>query len=242
MNVIKEFSMNVIKEFSRFANSYEKLNLIQRDVAEELVSNLKDNYYETILDIGSGGGAIYRELLRRGVLFDEFIALDFSENMLNLHPSGSNIKKLCLDFNSKESFEKLSQYSLVISSSALQWSLDLDFTLEKISHLSENFYFAIFTSNTFRSLHKVADISSPIYSKDEILSILTKYYGVDSYTKEYRLYFKDVFEMFRYIKRSGVSGGKKQLSIKDIKRVVKSYPLDYLEFEVLFIGAKSKKM
>jgi malonyl-CoA O-methyltransferase len=48
--------------------------------------------------------------------------------------------------------------------------------------------------------------------------------------------------MLRYIKRSGVSGGKRQLSIKDIKRVVDRYPLNYLEFEVIFIEAKLKRL
>jgi malonyl-CoA O-methyltransferase len=233
--------MNVIKEFSRFANSYETLNLVQKDVAKELILLLDRKEYRDILDIGSGTGAIYRELLNQNISFKEFIALDFSENMLKLHPSSFNIKRLCLDFNSKESFEKLSKYDLVISSSALQWSLDLDFTLREISYLSDNFYFAIFTSNTFRSLHKIANIKSPIYSKDEIFNILNRYYTpTNSYTKEYKLYFNDVFGMLRYIKRSGVSGGKRQLSIKDIKRVVKKYPLDYLEFEVLFVRANPK--
>jgi len=46
--------------------------------------------------------------------------------------------------------------------------------------------------------------------------------------------------MLRYIKQSGVSGGKKQLSYKEIKRVIKDYPLDYLEFEVLFVKAIPK--
>jgi malonyl-CoA O-methyltransferase len=41
--------------------------------------------------------------------------------------------------------------------------------------------------------------------------------------------------MLRYIKQSGVSGGKRQLSYKDIKNLLDNYPLDYLEFEVLFI-------
>jgi len=45
--------------------------------------------------------------------------------------------------------------------------------------------------------------------------------------------------MFRYIKKSGVSGGEKQLSYKQIKHLMKAYPLDYLEFEVLFIKADS---
>jgi len=41
--------------------------------------------------------------------------------------------------------------------------------------------------------------------------------------------------MFKYIKRSGVSGGKKQLNYKQMKKIMQNYPLDYLEFEVLFV-------
>jgi len=33
--------MNIIKEFSRFANSYGSLNLIQKNVAYELISNVR---------------------------------------------------------------------------------------------------------------------------------------------------------------------------------------------------------
>jgi malonyl-CoA O-methyltransferase len=45
--------------------------------------------------------------------------------------------------------------------------------------------------------------------------------------------------MFQYIKRSGVSGGEKQLGFKEIKVLMNSYPLDYLEFEVLFVNTVS---
>jgi malonyl-CoA O-methyltransferase len=234
--------MNIVKEFSRFANSYETLSSIQRDVAQELVSLLKEKRYSKILDIGSGSGSIYKELLKRDISFDRFSAFDFSRNMLDLHPLSSKVEKLCLDFNSSSSFKTLSKYDLVISSSALQWSLNLDFTLKEISNLSNLFYFAIFTSNTFKTLHKIAGIKSPIYSKEAILNILNRYYTFNSYIREYRLHFNSVFDMLRYIKKTGVSGGKKQLSIKDIKRVVDRYPLNYLEFEVIFIEAKLKRL
>jgi len=56
----------------------------------------------------------------------------------------------------------------------------------------------------------------------------------------YKLEFTDVYEMLKYIKRSGVSGGKKQLTYKDIKNIIEHYPLGFLEFEVLFIKATSK--
>jgi malonyl-CoA O-methyltransferase len=37
--------------------------------------------------------------------------------------------------------------------------------------------------------------------------------------------------MLRYIKKSGVSGGQKKLSLKEIRKLLKNYPLNYLEFE-----------
>lgn len=43
--------------------------------------------------------------------------------------------------------------------------------------------------------------------------------------------------MFDYIKKSGVSGGEKRLTISQTKKLIKEYHLDYLEFEVLFVIA-----
>jgi malonyl-CoA O-methyltransferase len=44
--------------------------------------------------------------------------------------------------------------------------------------------------------------------------------------------------MFRYIQKSGVGGGERQLGFKEMKRLMEAYPLDYLEFEVLFVEAR----
>jgi len=41
--------------------------------------------------------------------------------------------------------------------------------------------------------------------------------------------------MFKYIKKSGVSGGEKKLSYKEIKKLINNYPLNYLEFEILVL-------
>ena len=49
------------------------------------------------------------------------------------------------------------------------------------------------------------------------------------------LEFDSVREMFRYIKRSGVSGGRRVLNYAQTKQLMEFYPLNYLEFEVLFI-------
>jgi malonyl-CoA O-methyltransferase len=234
--------MNVIDEFSRFANLYDKYNIVQSKVAIKLVSMVEKSHYKSILDIGCGSGLIYKKLLRKNISFNNFIATDFSKKMLNIHPNSPSVKKVHLNFNNRDDFSKIGnyKYDFVISSSALQWSLNLDMTLKEISRLSHNFYISFFTSNTFLSLHKIAGVESPIHSKESIKSVVNRYFNASFKTVEYKLKFANIYEMLRYIKRSGVSGGKKQLSYRDVKKIIELYPLNHLEFEVLFIKATSK--
>ena len=232
---------NVIQEFSRFAHEYDTYNVIQAEVAKSLVTQLPLSHYNTLIDIGCGSGEVYKNLEKSSCSFDHFIALDSSPEMLEIHPSASKIEKICADFNRVQTFENFSldHNTLVFSSSALQWSKDLDFTLSEISKKSSHAYFAIFTSDTFKTLHETAKIISPIYSEVVLRETIEKYYRATFELKKYRLHFENVREMFNYIKKSGVSGGEKQLTYKQTKQLMKSYPLDYLEFEVLFVKATS---
>ena len=234
--------MNIVKEFSRFACEYNRHNTIQSEVAKKLVSMLDKEHYHKVLDLGSGSGAVYCTMLEKDILVDKFVAFDFSSEMLRLHPINKSVNIVCSDFNKSSSFEKYSnnEFSILISSSALQWSINLTLVLDSISRLAPEHYFAFFTSKTFSTLHDVAGIDSPIYSKKEIIDSLGSYL-IDSIEEvEYRLNFDSILEMFRYIKRSGVSGGAGVLSYKEMKMVMNNYPLDYLEFEVLFIKARVK--
>ena len=231
--------MKILKEFSRFADEYTKHNMIQSEVAKRLISMLTKKRYKRVLDLGSGSGAVYRNLLEKNIEIDKFIAFDFSKEMLNLHPMADNIECVCSNFNEKKSFQPYysEEFDLLLSASALQWSEDLSSVLSSISHLASEYYFAFFTSNTFSTLHKIAGVKSPIYTKEVITKTLKKYYDCEVEESQYRLNFSSVQEMFRYIKRSGVSGGTGQLSYKEMKNLMKNYPLDYLEFEVIFVKA-----
>ena len=234
--------MNIVQEFSRFAKQYDNHNIIQSQVAKRLVSMIDYKSYTHILDIGCGSGSIYKNIIKTDISFEQFIGADLSLEMLNLHPNSSKIKKISFDFNNIKNFEQIKtfDYDVVVSSSALQWSKDLNFTLKEISKLSTQFYFAFFTANTFSTLHKTTKLQSPIYTKEFIQDSLNRYYNSSLEIINYQLYFNSVYEIFQYIKQSGVSGGKKRLSYKEIKQVIKNYPLNYLEFEVLFIKATKK--
>jgi malonyl-CoA O-methyltransferase len=233
----------VIREFSRFAHTYDSYNQIQQKVAKSLVASISTDNYDRIIDIGCGSGSVYQNLKIEKKLVEEFIALDSSEDMLAIHPNGIDIKKICTDFDSKDAFETIIELSgtLLISASALQWSKNLDTLFSRLSQLGNQAYFAIFTANTFKTLHGVASLNSPIYSTNILTKYINKYFDASYEVQNYQLEFESVKEMFRYIKKSGVSGGEKKLSYNEIKSLMDKYPLKHLEFEVLFVKATSLK-
>jgi len=235
--------MKVVKEFSRYAHEYNRYNLIQKAVAQKMCALLERKHYDKVLDLGAGDGAIYENLLAQNISVSNFVALDFSQEMLAIHPTDSNIKKLCLDFNENDfsSLFKPNEFELIVSSSALQWSSNLSHVLKEISPLANEFFFSFFTANTFKTLHRVLGVVSPILKREDIVDALDNYFEYELEVVEYKMEFESVHEMLRYIKHSGVSGGKKQLSYKQIKNLISIYPLDYLEFEVMFVKVSKKK-
>ena len=82
-----------VKEFSRFANQYDNYNIIQVEVAKTLVGQLALRTYSTIIDIGSGSGEVYKNIEKNEISFEQFIALDFSQQMLNIHPTVKRSRK-----------------------------------------------------------------------------------------------------------------------------------------------------
>jgi malonyl-CoA O-methyltransferase len=72
-------------------------------------------------------------------------------------------------------------------------------------------------------------------SSDEVIAIAEKYLNAQFEVLHTSLEFDSVREMFRYIKRSGVSGGRRVLDFAQTKRLMEAYPLNYLEFEIVFI-------
>jgi len=225
--------MSIDLEFSKFAHEYERYNIIQEQVADELITLLRYQP-KRILDLGCGSGALAKRIDWE---IECFVGVDFAKQMLELHPKSTNVECFLGDFNNSALYEKLRRYRFdyILSSSALQWAKDLDFVFEQIAKFKTSFCFALFTSNTFRTLHNEAGVDSPLRSAEEILTIAKKHLDFKHHLRNYTLSFEEKHEIFRYIKRSGVSGNRKILSYKETKSLIQNYPLEYLEFEVLFL-------
>ncbi|MGB5418595.1 methyltransferase domain-containing protein [Algibacter sp.] len=225
--------MSVKNQFSFNAKNYENYSFIQKKVAENLI-NKTTSKPGSILDLGCGTGSLYNSI---NWPVDDFYAVDFSKEMLQIHARNKGVKCIVGDFNDSMLFDKLRQYKInrIFSSSSLQWAKNLDATFKHIKNLDAPISFAIFTANTFKTVFETAKIPPLLRTTEEVTSLANKYFNAHYETINYKLSFISTLDMFRYIKKSGVSGARNILDYKNMKDLIKNYPIDYLEFEVLFI-------
>jgi len=225
--------VRVREEFSRCARVYGECNVIQANVAKKLLKDTVGNPTR-ILDLGCGSGTLY-SLIDWEI--NRFVGVDFSQEMLNHHPKGSNVELLLGDFNDPKLFELLGgeRFDRLYSASALQWADNLGEVFKKLATLNTPMSLAIFTSGTFKTLYECAGLPPLLKSAEEVIEIANRHFTAHYEIVHYVLDFDSVREMFRYIKRSGVSAGRRVLDFGQTKRLMEMYPLSYLEFEVVFI-------
>ncbi len=225
--------MKIQNEFSQNAGNYNKYNIIQTKVAKELIDAITDTPL-SILDIGCGRGEMYKSI---SWPLKKFVAVDFAEGMLELHPAGEYIELFVKDFNDQTCFLNLQNYEFdrIVSASALQWADDLNKTFQNIITLNSPVTFSIFTSGTFKTLYETASIPPLLRSAEEVMRLSEKYFNAEYKVLKYTLEFDSVRDMFRYMKKSGVGGVRNILTFKEMKTLMLNYPLNYLEFEILLI-------
>ena len=228
--------MKISLEFSKHADEYASYDIIQKQVVTKLLADV-DTKPKHILDLGCGSGSLCKAIEWK---YKHFVGVDFAPGMLELHPKSKKIEAIYGDFNDTTLFDNLSTYEFdhIFSASALQWAEDLESVFANISTLNAPFSFAIFTAGTFKTLSETASLSPLLRDTKEIKELQEKYFNAAFEVVKYTLEFESVREMFKYIKRSGVSGSRNLLSFKQTKKLMQEYPLNYLEFEVAFITSR----
>jgi len=228
--------MKVSSEFSKYATHYNSYSIIQEKVADKLIGLVHSNP-GYILDLGCGSGALSKRI---NWSYEKLTAVDFAQGMLDIHPKDENIECTYGNFNDIALFKTLSKekFDYILSASALQWSDNIEKTFSEIKKLNAPVALAIFTGDTFKTLYKTASLKPLLSSKEEIFELQQKYFDADFEVVEYKLEFDNVRDIFKYIKRSGVSGSRNVLSYKETKNLMNAYPQNYLEFEVAFITSK----
>ncbi len=225
--------MKVAQEFSRYASYYGTYNVIQNRVVDKLIAGMT-THPKRILDLGCGNGAVFKAI---DWSLDQFVGVDFAPGMLSEHPKDVMITCMQGDFNTPELFETLESYRFdhIISASALQWATSLEAVCEALRRFEVPLSLALFTCKTFDTLYKTAGLEPILRCSDEIETIFKRFFKPEFERVTYELEFDSKRELFRYIKRSGVSGGRNVLGYKEMKALMARYPHRTLEFEVLYI-------
>ena len=223
----------VQEQFSKHANQYNSYNIIQQIISKALVRDLTFQP-KRILELGCGSGQVFKNI---DFDFEYYKAIDFSQEMCDIHPKAKNLNVVCLDFDTQTFHDELKndKYDIVLSSSALQWSQDLSKIINTLSKISDTIDMVLFTSNTFKTIFELTNTKSPILDLKEIKKSFQKFYSCEFEVLNYKLEFENKKDLFSYIKNSGVSGETSSLSFKKAKHLYKNYNLGYLEFEVVFI-------
>ena len=221
-----------VKEFSRRAHTYDENTPVQQDVARYLLSKL-DSKPKTILDLGCGSGAVFRAIDWE---VSRFTGVDSSYEMCKRHPSASYVHLINNDFDVPAVWSQLNApYDMIVSSSALQWSQNIEQVLRHISLTCNEVALAVFTDKTFHSIYDVSGLKTFLPNAQALATLCEKYFTCKHEVKTFQLFFEDNLSLFRYIKASGVSGGEKKLTVSQARALIKNYPHRYLEFEVIFI-------
>ena len=223
-------------EFSKRAKSYQKTNIIQQKVVKKLIRGIKSQP-KHILDLGCGEGAVWKEITWE---LERFIGVDKASNMCDLHPHHDKVTLHNIDFEDPSFYHDIKHIDMTIASSSLQWAKDLEKMIMMIANHSDEIAFSLFCDGTFKTIYEMSKLPSFLPHHDKVLTLVSQYFDIYHDRQEYTLEFKDNLSKFRYIKDSGVSGGNRQLSYHDTKKLIDEYPLSYLEFEVLYIWGKAK--
>ena len=226
--------MKHINEFSKQSTTYDENSTIQKRVSNHLLAKFTCKP-KKILDLGCGTGYLNKNI---DWDYDMFIGVDYAKGMCQQHPTSSKIQILNDDFESvyvQNALKKQAPFDLVISSSSLQWAKDIKSIIKFTSSITEHIAFAIFTDKTFKDIYKITGLKTFLPKAQDIVSLCKEEFDIEYEIKTYKLFFEDNISKFRYIKKSGVSGGEKKLSLQMTKKLIESYPTSYLEFEVLYI-------
>lgn len=255
----QNFDKNLIaKKFSLAAKYYDSYAQIQSDTAQKLVALIKDNFQKdiTILDLACGSGLVYREIKNAlPKLTATFIAADISFEMLQINAKNFNENYLVqCDFDNLPFAP--AAFDLIISSSSLQWSSNLNMVIENSYQLLKSngiFAFSLPINGSLSELKDLSQLANCNFGFNDLPDIEDiKKYLYNSSFKDFEFTievicedFKDPLSAINSIKRIGASYNASGNFIKksDLARFKQLYTNSNLKnftnsWNILFIIAK----
>lgn len=201
-------------KFSKSLSSYDKNAVVQKLMAEFLISKIKNKKFNKILEIGSYTG-ILTKLVLQNISFEKYVALDIVDSFSYIDGLSSKISFVQSDI---EDFITGEKFDLIISNASLQWVDDFDKLCAKIySLLNHNGSFALslFGSENLKEIKEVFGVGLKYYSIEQLEQIFK---DCEITSAIHKIKFNSSLDVLKHLKYTGVNSvTDKKFSYKEIK-------------------------
>ena len=205
--------------FKKSIKTYNSNAIVQKKVAQKLVSFLPLKKFPKILEIGSYSGLLTKELIN-WVEFKQYLAIDIIDSFDEIKKLDNRIKFQIADVEDIEFNEK---FDLIIASSSLQWCSDFEGVVKKLkSHLSNNGVVAIsvFGKDNLFEIKKVFGAGLNYKSVSELKFLFSDNAKIIEETQV--LEFQNPKDILKHLKYTGVNSIRKNtLGICEIRKKLK---------------------
>lgn len=234
------------KHFQKSIDKYISNAVVQEMTAERLVSKIRGENFESILEIGAGAGLLTKKLAQN-CTFNQYLANDLveeSEHYVKKYIPTS--KFISGDFESIKFNEK---FNMIASNAVFQWfenSEDIFNKCSKLLNPNGLLAFSTFSPENFTEFKEITGLSLKYKTPEEITTLLEpRFKIVDQEAFDYTMKFETPLEILVHMKNTGVNSiAKRKWNIKDIKNFCKNYKQRFpdctLTYSPIIVIAKLK--
>ena len=190
------------KKFLNSIDCYDDNAVIQKIMADKLVSLIQKKKFKNILEVGSYSGILTKKILEK-FEFENYLALDIVDSFEKIKDLNNKIKFQQIDV---EKFETNEKFDLIIANASLQWCNDFEGTIKKLkSYLTQDGVFAIttFATDNFYEIRDTFEISLNYKTIDEIQKLFSSTATIIQHI--HTLQFKNPAELLKHFKLTGVN-------------------------------------
>lgn len=191
------------------AKSYLTSCSAQKFFAQQLAQKILRKWkrrFSSVLDLGCGAGILPQAMKQEGILIEDYTGCDISQAMLECFSSPyATYTLFCQDFD--ECLIQSPKVDLIVSSSALQWSLDLSRTLSLIAKHRSKVALSLISSNTFKELHTFLGTKSPLMEVENMQELLLNFFDGEIEIINQDFIFNHSSKLISHLRDSGVMGG-----------------------------------
>lgn len=230
------------KKFANSIDCYDDNAIIQKIMADKLVSLIQKRKFKSILEIGSYSGVLTKKIIDK-FEFEEYLALDIVDSFEKIKNLSEKISFKQIDV---EKFNTDKKFDLIVANASLQWCNDFDGTIKKLkSYLADDGIFAIttFATDNFFEIRDTFKTSLNYKTVKEIQNLFSP--STTIIQEIHVMQFKNSKDLLNHFKLTGVNAIEgANFGISKIRKCMDILDKKYqnkLTYKPVYIIENSKK-